>query len=351
MKRNILNKGSIGILSLILAVSLVACSQGTAQITLEDTESAVVTEAIPVITADQPATEISVSPSTVILATSPESDQGIVTTVQTTLDSLAQESGLAVKTTENLTPESLTADIKAVVGIGPGLDIAGWSAQFPGIQFVAIGVPGVAGSDNLSVIGDPAIDSERITFMAGYLAALISADYKTGGLFPSNIDRSNEMINSFVVGVRFFCGICQPKYPPYNSFPQWQTLPVENAANGFQTTVDVLVNSGVEILYIQGELLSPEILDYLSGVNIKIISDGHPESISDNWAGTLQLDPAPGLKNIWSNVVDGTGGRQEPASIVLTDLDAGLVSEGRYQMFEEMLSDLDAGIISVEPTP
>jgi hypothetical protein len=339
------------IMVLLSLIGLGACSQDVPQATIDETESPLLTETLTSEITDIPTVETSIISPDVILTSSPESDQDVVIKIRSTLETLTRESGLSFELIENLTPEWMAQDTRVVVGVGPNLDLAGWASQFPGTQFIAVNQPGTVPGNNLSVIGDPMLDQTQAAFMAGYLAALISTDYKVAALIPADIENSEGLIDSFVVGARFFCGICQPKYPPYNRFPQWQTLPLENASSGFQSTVDLLAASGTEIIYVQEALLSPELLEYLSELGIKVVSDGTPDKIRNNWVGTLQIDLAAGLSNIWSDVAAGNGGYKIPSSITLTDMDSGLVSEGRYQMFNEMVADLNAGIISIEPSP
>ncbi len=350
MKNDKLRYGLLGVIVLILVIGLAACSQETSPTIPEMTEVPGSTDA----STEEPETpvvETSISEATVILTSSSEADQGLVMSVSNALEALTQASGLKFETVENLTPESITTNVKVVVGIGEDLDIAGWALGSPNTQFIAVNMPGIDPSNNISVIGDPVLDENRTAFMAGYLAALISEDYKVSALIPSDIDTNEKIIDSFLVGARFFCGICQPKYPPYNQFPQWQTLPVENASSGFEGVVDLIASNGTEILFLHESLLSPEILDYLAGYGLVVISNGVQKYPYAYWAGTLETDLVTGLNTIWSNVVAGNGGFKVPGSLILTDMDAELISEGRYRLFEEMADDLENGMISIDPTP
>lgn len=350
MTNNKLTKAFSGIILAILVIGLAGCSQETPQATLELTESPESTDGVTE-ESETLAVETSAPQSTVILTYSQEADQALVDFVSASLRSLTQTSGLSFETIENLSPEGITTSVAVVVGVGPNIDIAGWALSSPDTQFVAVNTTGTIPGENISVIGDPNFDANRTAFMAGYLAALISEDYKVSALLPSNIANTDGIAEAFVVGARFFCGICQPKYPPYNQFPQWETLPVENASSGFEGAVDLLVSSGTEILYLHGSLLSTEMLDYLAGYGLKVISDGSPDMPYASWAGTLEMDLTTGLNSIWADVASGTGGFQAPGSITLTEMNSELVSEGRYRLFEEMVADLENGLISIETSP
>jgi hypothetical protein len=180
---------------------------------------------------------------------------------------------------------------------------------------------------------------------------LISSDYKIAALFPAEGDVSNVLAESYIVGARFLCGICQPLFPPYNAFPQYEILTTDSDNNGFRSTVENFSNIGVEIVYVHGELAVSDLLDNLAELDIKVVSDTSPDILRGNWVGTISTDPGPALEALWSELLEGSAGVQIPSLMVLTDRDMGLVPDGRYRLFEDMLADLQAGLISVEITP
>lgn len=333
--------------AIIFVVLLItACESVTPQVTPQPTETPIASTSTPVeispVLPEEPA---------VILIVGAEADEDRLLSTRSALETLLAGSGYSYEVHDGFPSNLVTPNLRVVVGVGLGSDLAGFAAQNPSIQFIAVDTVGVTPTTNLSVVGDPVEEARRLAFMAGYLAALTSTDYKAGALIPGDEENSDDLAESFVIGARFFCGLCLPKYPPFNRFPQWDTLPLENAADGFEPAVDNLVNLGVENLYLHHSLLSPEILTYLSETGIRLISDGQPDVLRGNWMGTLIVNPGPGLMAIWSDVFSGTGGFKQPGSIQLEDLDAGWVSEGRYFLFEETLGDLEAGLISIEAAP
>ena len=287
----------------------------------------------------------------VLLVVMPNADPVAVTQVQSYLEQLAAESSLALKVVDSLTADQLTENIKVVVGVGDGLDLAGLALSAPATQFVAVDQPNAVPGVNLSVIGDPVIDEERRSFMAGYLSALVSSDYKVGGIVPSDIPLTTESVNAYVIGTRFFCGLCNPKYPPYNPFPQWDTVPLGSSLTTMQSVVDGLANLGVEVLYVHADLISPDLLSYLSETGMEVVGGARPDMERTNWVGTVALDPGPVLERLWSGLAAGSGGQQVPNDIILTDLEAGLVSEGRLGNFVEMSGNLANNLVLPETVP
>lgn len=286
---------------------------------------------------------------TVILTLSPDADPVIAALTQTAVETLAAETGLQVMITDYLTTDAIHAGVRIVVGIGS--DLSGFAAAQPEVQFVEVDRSGAVAGGNLSVIGDPIVDEQRRAFMGGYLTALVSSDYKVAGLIASDVATTTEEVNAYVIGARFFCGLCNPKYPPYNSFPQWNTLASGSAAGDYQTTAQSFLNLGVEVVYIGQSLAAPELTGYFSDLGMKVVAANVPDVPRENWVATVVLDPAPSLMSIWSDLLSGVGGQMMAMSVRLEDTDAGLISEGRQRLFDEMLVELESGYALPEFTP
>lgn len=340
-------KKLIQCIEIMLILALSACAPGSMTTTAPPTEAELATDA-PMVTETQAPTATASVP-TAVLFYSADADPLALSQTQSSLTTLTEQNELALVISGEFQPEMLTSNVRVVVGVGPSLDLSGLASSNPDIRFVAVDDPNAVPRENLFVIGDPSTRQQRGAFMAGYLAAVISSDYKVGGLFSS--EAGAEMVNAFVIGAEYFCGICRPSYPPYNNFPTWDFLSPEASENGFQTVVDGFVNYGVEILFLQGQLVSPALLSYLSDVGIIVISDSPPDMARTHWVGTVQPDSGAALENIWADILNGASGVMIPASIILTDTEAGWVSEGRLRLFEGMVSDLDAGLVSIDYVP
>lgn len=313
----------------------------------ETTESVQVTEEIRTTVTPTP-TEVL---SGVILVVSPEADQVSVSQIQASLNQLLSDEKLVLLDRENLSAEMITPAVTVVIGVGQGLNMIDLSVSNPETSFVVVGDPTVQPSDNLSVIGDPVIEQQHQFFVAGYLSALISEDYRTASLIQLSDEDSNTMIDSFMVGAEFFCGVCNPLHPPYNDFPYWQMLSVENVSSGFEPVIENFVNYGVEVLFVPVELASSELLSYAGSFGLKVVSNGEPDIARNNWVGTVMVDMGQALVDLWPRLLSNSKGVQVPGRILLTNTDAGLISEGRQRLFYDMISDLQSGLISPVSTP
>jgi len=340
---------AIFFLSIMMLFGFEACDPslpletGAPEVTLTTTPFERVTEIVPTSTPIQTET-------TIVLLSSPDADAFALSQVQKSLEVLADESGFVLFTEEGLSIE-LMSNVPVVVAVGESIDINNLANRYPEVSFVAVDNNSAAPSVNLNVIGDPIVDQQRRSFMAGYLAALLSDDYKVAALAPVEGSSTETVLESFVVGVRFFCGICQPKYPPFQSFPQWETIPLGSSADTYQPILENYKNIGVEVIYAHGDLVSSEILTAITDLDIMMVGDQRPLTTSNNYVGTVLSDPRPALENLWQDLMNGNDGFQTPASIALVDRNFNLLSEGRYQLFMEMADNLQVGLVSPEAVP
>lgn len=339
-----------GFLSVLLIAGLIACKPGETIATDVIEETTTVPELTQDAT-DTPTTTPLLEEPAVLLIVSGSADPYAAAQVQMALETLAPESELALVIRESLAEELITPNIRVVVGVGEGVDLTQTAANNPETVFVGIDQPGVSPTENLSVIGDPSVDLQQQTFMAGYLAALMTSDYKVAVLAPSDSDDTDKIINTFVIGARFFCGNCQPKHPPYHAFPQWEMIASGDAADGYQHAIDSLLAKGVEVIYVHHTVASRELLTALEDAGVKVIGDQSPDFPRSNWAGTVTLDPSAALITLWPDLLSGSAGVQVPGAVALTDRDLGLVSDGRYRLFAEMVADLQSGLVLTEFVP
>lgn len=351
MIKSVEKSHALWLIILMVVLMLSACSPGQPVITESPVVMTEVTEeeaSTATVEAPLPPTETPSSPD-VLLVFSPTADAALVSRVAGTLETLASERSLAFKSADGLSPDMLTDTVQIVVAVGSDLSVVEAAGSHPEIQFVAMGDPQAVPAQNLSVIASGVDDQVDRAFMAGYLAALVSNDYKMAALFPQG--EESARVDAFLNGARFYCGICRPLHPPYNIFPYVQYLPAENASDGFQPVADALTLYGVEVLYLPGSLATPALLSYLADLGVKVVGDQSPDMPRNNWVGTVSADPVQALKSLWEGLFTENSGSLHSAKITVSDTESGLLSEGRKRLFDEMAEDLLAGLISVEPVP
>lgn len=323
---------------------------------------------------DSPTTEPSISPTetsvtpTVMIVSNREGDElsdpeawdgrEINSYVYQIIERLVSRYSMDLITSVEIIEDDLTSkNIKVVVSTSPTDDLPAVAARHPEVQFVAVDHPGFSPSENLSLIGEQEEVNLQQVFMAGYLSALISEDYKVAALIPSDVEDSASLIEVFVNGARFFCGACRPLYPPYNAFPQWETLPIDYTSSDFEPAMDTLMAKEIEVLFVDGRLASTELFTYLNNWDGMFVSDNSPnfhpwvQLVRNNWAGTVRPDVESALEEIFPLLLEGQGNYDVPVKMVVTSTEEGLISEGRLQLFDEFAEDLKNGLILPETIP
>ncbi len=99
----------------------------------------------------------------------------------------------------------------------------------------------------------------------------MTSDYKVAGLIPSDIPLTLEAQNAYEVGARFYCGLCKSQYPPYNSYPQLMTLPLNSDAAALKHAAETLMNLGVQVVYVHSDLVTPDLLGSLADYGIEVV--------------------------------------------------------------------------------
>ena len=338
------------LLGLVVILVLAACTPGVAETETPTPETEIEAPATeePQIEATE---EDPVGPPTALFVSDSGFDLAIISRLENRLETLSAESGLELVVLDTISPEAIATEVQVVIGVGASHDLNALAAEFPGVQFLVIGDPGASVAGNLSIIGDSSRDINQKAFIAGYATALISVDYKIAGLIPADIPDPELLGRSFVIGGRYYCGICQPLFPPYNAFPQWETMTAEPGQDGFRPVINRLENIGVDVVYVHGDLATADLLDYLEEMGINVVSNRHPDRIRNNWVGTVSIDPLPALEVVWSDLVAGNPGVQIPGMIRVLDTENGLLSAGRLRFLEEVAEELQAGMISFENVP
>lgn len=286
-----------------------------------------------------------------ILLANPDSDASLADEVQKVLAEFGDANGLLVEIRTGLASTEIPSGLRIVVAISPDPGIVELAAAAPQVQFVAIGIPGVQPSNNITVIESAVGKPEHLGFMAGYMAAVITDDWRVGVLSVSDTVEGQLARESFMTGVRFFCGLCQQNYPPYYAYPLSEELPAGASAEQWRSAADQLLSSAVKTVYVAPGVGDTSLLTYLAQSGAAIIgSVPPPEELGGNWVASIQVDFRAALQRALANVL-----AQQPGIMVRLQPDflyvnAERLSVGRLTFINVILDDLLAGyILPVEP--
>ena len=271
---------------------------------------------------------------------------------QKTIYDLAQQSGLHFQVRNTLAPADLDPSLKVVVALPPDPGIAALAATAPQIQFLAVNIPGVTAGGNISTIGGAGDNPDLPAFLAGYIATMLSTDYRVGMVGEKDSPRSDLAAQGLANGREFYCGLCNPVAPPWYPYPIVVNMPADVSDGEANAYADALNDRQVLVTYIFPTVQKPSQLSYLSSLGIWMIGENPPpEDARENWIATIQPDWIAAVQSAWSDISAGNGGKSYPSPLTLSDINPDLLTEGKQRLAEQMLADLLAGRVGTGVQP
>jgi hypothetical protein len=285
------------------------------------------------------------TPSTtqVIFVALPGSDAAKTAALQETLSELAAQDGLTFETVTDLDSLQVTPETRLVVAVPPDPGLADLAAANPAVQFLAVGFPDAQVLSNLSIIGAGGERLDQQGFLAGYLAAVITQDWRVGTISQPDSPAGKAARNGFANGVVFYCGLCRPAYPPFIQYPVFVDFP---SSGDPQAAVDTLVSNAVKTVYVAPGVGDTALLEALAQAGIQIISNGAPPSqVASQWVASISMDELGAVRQIWPRLLAGEGGFDLATPLSLGERNAALFSLGRQRLVDKMLTDLLADYV------
>jgi hypothetical protein len=323
------------LIGLLIGLVLAGCSQGNS--TPNETVS-VETPTATVVTEDPTATP---SPPVLVLLAGPESDTATLAAVQAEAEQIALEREMVFEYRQILTAESAPENLQLVIVLPPANDLAGLAAALPQTKLVALNVPGVTSGSNLvSFGGEQASDVQA--FMAGYIAAVQSDDWRVGIIYMGD-EAGRTYQNAFLSGAIYFCGFCNPYFPPYYEYPIYYEVPIGSSPEGFQAAADDLIGKGVNTVHLAPGAQTEELFRYLAERNIRFVgTEAPPAGLETNWIASVVTSGEIDLRQVINQVLNGQVEVESNASIQITF--TGL-STARVTHYNEVLQQLVSGVI------
>ena len=328
------------VISLIAAAAIVstACGAKNAQAAPQE----VPTVEVPTSTPLPPDRAVLVAPS--------DADAATVAAAQTLLTELTASSGLQFETRPEITPDTLSADVKIVIFLKHPDNLGTLAARAPGTQFVAISSLDWLPPANVTLIHQQENDA---AFLAGFAAAILAPNFRVGALLPAE---NPSLDLAFQNGVSYYCGMCSAQINPLNSYPIISVQSAASTPETWQAAFDQLNQNKVNVLYVAREALSSQLLGYLAGKDVAVIANQAPPDESfANWAGSIYLDTLSPLREIWNDLVSGVGGKTVNATFTITDAhqitltDGGVwLSPGKLRLMDNIINLLRTNQIDTQ---
>ena len=329
---------------LIFSLLPAACSG------LSSTTAPNLTPTVPATDTAEPTPEPTITPTplpplAVLLA--PEgSDTELANAWQTTLHDQVTAAGLRWQVRQRLNPEDLTSDLQLVIALPPDPGIAALAAAAPQTQFLAVEMPGVQAGGNLTTIGASGAQPDQQGFLAGYIAAMITPEWRVGVISVSDTIEGRSARTGFLNGAVYYCGLCNPNYAPFYEYPLYIELPSTATSAEWQAVSDYMIDHYVQTIYIYPGAGDEDMLNYLAQAGIEIISSGVPsETLRPNWVASLNTDVLELVQMLIPELLQGNGGQNLPLPIAITQVNPELLSSGKEALANTILQDLQDGYI------
>lgn len=334
---------------LCLWVLAVACrSVAPAATPTPETLPAVETGQPPVVPATDtpvPSPTVEAAPRALLLALE-GGDPAVALALQPVLADLAAKDGLQFETLTQLPALEFGPEVKLVVAVPPDPGLANLAAANPQTSFLAVGIPGLQAGGNLSVVGGGGTRPDQQGFLAGYLAAVLTPDWRVGVVVPAGSVEGRAARNGFTNGLVFFCGLCRPAYPPFVQYPITTELQPGAGETELQQAVALMTSNGVQMVYVAPGLEGGGLLEALGAAGLKLIGSAPPPAaLQGQWVASVQAEASDAVQQIWPLLLAGQGGITIDAPVSLTYRNPELLSTGRQRLVDSLLSDLLSGLV------
>ncbi len=261
------------------------------------------------------------------------------------VDALAEAQGWQVERRASLPAEAapLAPEVRAVVvlpGAGDPLPLA---RSNPALPFLGVDLPSQAALPAaLNVLDFSGVSPEKRAFLAGYIAALSTEDWRIGV-----VSEDPALAEAFRQGAVYFCGLCRPAYPPFHRYPAEAQVPPGSSADVWYSAFEALAEQSVETLYLPAPLPGEDVpAALLPDVDFRLLLDASPpEALSERWAALIRPDVASAFDAAWSALLAGEGGQRFAVSLKVEVSDDGRLSPGRLRLVEQMAESLREGLV------
>ncbi len=282
-------------------------------------------------------------PPLVVLWGGDQADPALFAAVEPLAAGLAGEAGFRFEVRSDLAAGSLDENLRLVLALPPAAGLADLAAAAPAVQFIGVGLAEAPDAENISRVELAGDQAAMQGFLAGYISALITPDWRVGVIAPPG----SSAVQGFVNGVIYYCGLCRPAYPPYNTYPQLVELSPDASAGEVQSTVDGLAAQAVETVFLASGVDVAALAPPLAQAGINLIGTQSPDpALEPNWVASIGADLPEAVRQAWAEVTDGSGGVETNVPLEVFAVNEELLSTGRQRLVQQVLEDLQAGFIS-----
>ena len=292
------------------------------------------------------------APERIVLLAPPDANPAHVSSLEALIAELAGEAGLTWEIRSGLSSNDIDTSLRLVIALPPNPNLESLASTSTEVQFLGVGIPGLEPAANVSLIGPMGLRFDQQGFVAGFIAAMITPDWRVGAIGLNDTQSGRASLNGFINGVGYFCGTCIPVYPPYLNYPKYISLTQAEIDISWRLAVDTLVQASVQTVYVPPEASSEPMLVDLVQHGMKIIGgEEPPQEFQSSWVVTIRPDPAQAVRLLWEDLLAGLGGASLPMPLVIVEVNTDLLSPGRLKLAESVMQELLDGYIDPAVDP
>jgi hypothetical protein len=279
-----------------------------------------------------------------VLLVVPEGIGGLASDrIRTAVDQLASGTGLLVEEQTSL-PAQIDGEYALAIMLYPDQAFLEAARANADLAFVAIAALDFPAETNLWVIGNQGTGMESASFLAGYIAAMITPEWRTGAIESFDSWSGMQLDQAFVNGGAFFCGLCRPKYPPF------YTYPASLAMNSLDESAALTVISTIEEMDLSTVWASYEVLQILSRFDLpgrtSFLGESRPADFrQEAWIAAVRPAPEQRLAELWGLIRSGAPAEQVGIPIVIEDINPSILTPGKLELARRVGDELAAGYI------
>jgi len=238
-----------------------------------------------------------------------------------------------------------------VVSLTPVEAVSALAADVPTVQFLGLGLPETAASTNVHPVNSTGVSVEDRAFLAGYLLALTIPDYRVGVISQAGTQAGAATEGSFIVGARYFCGLCNSRFGPVLYYPITAQIADPTSQADWQAAADALLANTVQGVYIQPEVSSPELVNYLTSSGVKLVGTAGQVGLDESaaWIAVLGADLPSVVTDLVRRILAGEPVEAMNASLTLSQINAEILTEGKQRLFAETAEKVQTGLIRTTP--
>ena len=271
-----------------------------------------------------------------------------------TLEEIAREEGLVFQILSSFNDLNDQLDPILVVVAGGDADFSDFINQFADSYFIVIAVPEVGPSRRVAVIGPEGLRMDKMAFLEGYISALITSEWRTGVIGLGSTGEGQAAMKGYINGVRFFCGLCRIKNPPFYDYPVSAYVSSPDV-NSLQSGYELLASQAVETIVLTHEFKPEFVKTVISEAMSSSIYWMGPNPPAPNhrefWIATILPYPSEDIADAYRQLRSGKEDVIFPMKFVVRDVRSDVLTEGKLKLVHEVLRDLELGIIDTGIDP